>query len=84
MTVWNPDTCNCYVDLGAMVMINPCSIHKKAKETLRHNNILNLAFNPLDTLEIQKQDIQLAKQTYFERKIESESMIDRFKRFFGI
>jgi len=84
MTNWKSDTCNCYVDLSAMVLINQCSIHNKAKETLRHNNILNLAFNESDTFEIQKQDIQLAKQTYFEITIESQSMIDRFRSFFGI
>jgi len=81
---WASDTCNCYIDLGAMVLKRKCTIHKKAKETLRHNNILNLAFDPLDTEEKQLQDVHLAKETYYERKIESESMIDRFRRFFRI
>ncbi len=81
---WTSDTCNCKADLGAMVLINRCSIHKSVKEALRHNNILNLAFNPSDTDEKQLQDVKLAKETYFERKIESESMIERFRRFFGL
>ncbi len=84
MTLWNSDTCPCYVDLGANIIINKCTIHTKAKQTLQHNNTLNLAFDPLDTPEQQEADIKLAKETYHERIIESRSMIDRFKEFFRI
>jgi len=84
MTEWHSDSCGCFCELDSMVMIDKCTIHKTVKETLRHNNTLNLAFNPFDTDEKQELDVKLAKETYYERKIESESMIDRFRRFFGI
>jgi len=84
MTNWHSDTCICYVDLGAMILINQCSIHRTARETLTHNNILNLAFNELDSPEIQKQDVLLAKKTYYEKRIEDQTLIDKFKTFFRL
>jgi len=84
MTEWNPDTCSCFIEFDSMVLIQKCTIHRRAKETLSHNNILNLAFDPLDTEKIQREDVLLAKRTYYERQIEDQTLIDKFKRFFGL
>ncbi len=84
MTEWNPDTCGCFVEIESGVLINQCTIHKSVREVLRHNNILNLAFNELDSPKIQQQDVLLAKKTYYEKRIEDQTLIDKFKSFFRL
>ncbi len=84
MLEFKADTCSCIADLDTNSLIEKCSIHETFREMQRHNRTLNQAFVETDSKEKQIESIRLAKRTYFEKLISNQTLLDKFKRIFGL
>jgi len=81
---FKPDTCGCIADLDTNSLIQKCSIHETFKELQRHNRSLNWAFVETDSKQKQIESVRLAKNTYYEKLITDRTILDKFRRIFGI
>ncbi len=50
MTIWEPDTCDCFVDIEKDIIIKKCNIHNSASEVHAHCRSFNFKYgnNPTD------------------------------------
>jgi len=77
MVFWNPDTCNCRIEIDSNFNFldweKKCELHKNfngselLKEVLTHNKNLNLQFGSIELNETQKTIIRMSKQTEYSR-----------------
>jgi len=84
MLEFKADTCSCIADLDTNSLIEKCTIHETFREMQRHNRTLNQAFVENDSLMKRVESIRLAKRTYFEKLISDPTLLDKFKRIFGL
>ncbi len=84
MLEFKADTCSCIADLDSNSLIHKCTIHETFREMQRHNRTLNQAFVETDSLMKRVESIRLAKRTYFEKLISNQTLLDKFKRIFGL
>jgi len=84
MLEYKPDSCSCIADLDTNSLIEKCSIHETFREMQRHNRTLNQAFVETDSQVKQVESVRLAKRTYFEKLISDQTLLDKFKRIFGL